>query len=285
VSTGQWLDYAPDEMLGNFDRSPFLLRHRLVDHPLLQLPRIVELSKFLKPDQIEFNSGELKASQDYHGTPKTGLSADETLRQIELTKSWMVLKNVELDPAYAELLAECLGQVAFQVEPISRGMCCFEAFIFVSSPESVTPFHIDPEHNFLLQIRGEKTIFVFGRDDRELVSDSQLEQFYKGAHRNLPFGDEMLQRGRRFTLVPGSGIHVPVQAPHWVKNGRQVSVSFSITFRTSSSVRRADVFRLNAALRNMGLQPSPPDRSALLDALKAGAARVMQKCRRQAKVG
>ena len=31
-----------------------------------------------------------------------------------------------------------------------------EAFIFISSPNTVTPYHMDPEYNFLLQIRGTK---------------------------------------------------------------------------------------------------------------------------------
>ena len=52
-----------------------------------------------------------------------------------------------------------------------------EGFIFISSPGSITPFHMDPEYNFLLQIRGEKQISIWGGKDR---------RFYQRAHsRNI----------------------------------------------------------------------------------------------------
>ena len=66
----------------------------------------------------------------------------------------MVLKNVDQDPAYKALLEETLGELAGVIEPVSGEMLCKVGFIFVSSPGAVTPFHLDPEHNVLLQIRG-----------------------------------------------------------------------------------------------------------------------------------
>ena len=42
-----------------------------------------------------------------------------------------------------------------------------DALIFVTSPRRVTPYHIDRECNFLLQIRGEKNLYVFDRNDQE----------------------------------------------------------------------------------------------------------------------
>ena len=71
--------------------------------------------------------------------------------------------------------------------PEARRIELREAFIFVSSPGAVTPFHIDPEWNFLLQVRGRKIIHVFPADDRSLVSEEELERFYSGGHRNLAF--------------------------------------------------------------------------------------------------
>ena len=58
-------------------------------------------------------------------------------------------------------------------------------------------------------------------------------------------------------MGPGDGVHVPVTAPHWVKNGPEVSVSFSITFQTRASERRGIVYRVNHALRQRGLKPPP----------------------------
>ena len=263
-----WLEYDPQWFLDRFDKEPFKLRHRLEDHPLLQLSAIVELAGRLPDAQQEFNSGDRPINQDYLKTPKNALSADETLRRIQECRSWMVLKNVETDPVYRTLLWECLKQVATQSERVTPGMSHLEAFIFVSSPESVTPYHMDPEHNFLLQIRGLKEITVFDGRDRSLLNDAQLERFHHGSHRNLEYRDEFARRGRTFVLEPGDGVHIPVTSPHFVKNGPAVSVSFSITFRSRSSNLRASVYRVNSILRANGFDPIPPGRSAFRDALK-----------------
>jgi hypothetical protein len=57
-----------------------------------------------------------------------------------------------------------------------------KAFIFVSSPGAVTPYHVDFEYNFLLQIRGDKNITVFDAFDRSLLSEVQRERFVSGRH-------------------------------------------------------------------------------------------------------
>src|SRR3546814_4940370 len=64
-----------------------------------------------------------------------------------------------------------------------------EALIFLSSPGSITPFHMDPEHNILLQIEGEKTMTVFPPGDETLVPAQQSECFHRGGHRNLQWDD------------------------------------------------------------------------------------------------
>jgi hypothetical protein len=71
-----------------------------------------------------------------------------------------------------------------------------------------------------------------------------------------------------------------VTAPHWVKNGDQVSVSFSITFRSRRSERRAQVYCMNAQLRRRGIRPSPFGASALSDFLKQLALRALRRSAR-----
>ena len=53
-------------------------------------------------------------------------------------------------------LTTALSEIKPFAELASTGMKQKQGFIFISSPGSVTPFHIDPENNFLLQIRGSK---------------------------------------------------------------------------------------------------------------------------------
>lgn len=259
------LDIAAPAFRAKFGRAPFLVHHRLAAHRLFALPRLVELARALPAASVEWNAGQVPISLDPAQTPRNGLSPEETIRRIEECSSWLVLKNVERDPEYAELLQRCLGQVGAIDPKLTAGMHGQESFIFISSPGAVTPYHMDPEENFLLQIRGRKTMRIF---DRALLSARELERFHNGAHRNLVYRDEYAARAQAYNLMPGLGVHVPVTAPHWVQNGPEVSISYSITFRTTASARAAHAHQMNSLLRRIGLEPAPVGQSALRDRFK-----------------
>jgi hypothetical protein len=275
-----FLQIDPQRFQERFDRQPFLVRHRLDDHPLFSLPRLIELARALPEDQVEYNAGDVPVSLDPTRTPRTGLSIDETIRRIEECRSWMVFKNVERDPAYRGLLDTCLDQVREHSESAWPGMGRREGFIFVSSPGSVTPYHMDPEHNFLLQVRGQKHVSLFDGEDRELLTERELEKFYARGHRNLVFADANQQKAQVFALAAGDGLYFPVTWPHWVKNGSQVSVSFSITFRTASSDRREVLYRVNERLRRVGIRLPPVGHSELVDGAKYQAFRTLARAHR-----
>jgi ribosomal protein L16 Arg81 hydroxylase len=109
----------------------------------------------------------------------------------------------------------------------------------------VTPVHFDPEHNFLLQIRGTKSMNVGGFSS-DADRQRELDRYYDGGHRNL---ETMPVDVRAFEMRPGDGTYVPSFAPHFVKNGPAVSVSLSITFRTRVSERAENVHVFNSNLR------------------------------------
>lgn len=256
-----------------FPTRPFTVRHDLANHPLFQLSRLVELSKSLPADKVEYNSGKLPVSVDPSQTPRNGLSIEETIRRIEECQSWMALKNVESDPQYKLLLDECLADVGTFSEAILGDMLQKEAFIFITSPGSVTPYHMDPEHNFLLQVRGNKFVHMFDGKNRNLLTEEELEGFYGGGHRNLVFKDDYKKHDETFHLLPGDGVHFPVTNPHWVQNGNEVSISFSITFRSAYSERAAKLYFINSRLRKLGVTPTPPGHVLWRDNLKYGVFR------------
>lgn len=259
------VSFDREQFRAAFDRQPFSIAHRLSGHPLFELERLLELARALPEDAVEYNAGTLPVTQDPRQTPRTGLSAAETIRRIETCQSWMVLKNVERDAAYRQLGEQCLAAMREHC-PDMHGV---ELFVFVSSPGAVTPYHIDPECNFLLQIRGSKTMRTFPAWDRSVLSEQELERFYAGGSRNLlQLSEETGAKASVFELAPGMGVHVPVNAPHWVRNGPEVSVSFSVTFRTGASERREIAYRINHHLRRMRLRPRPVGHSPAVDGMK-----------------
>ena len=238
---------------GAYPDAPVKLHHGLAGHPLLAIDALAGLAERMPAASVEYNLGKLPLGVRAEDTPSNGLSLGETIRTIESNGSWAVLKNVERDAAYGALLDAALAELEPIVEARTGAMLNREAFIFLSSPGSVTPFHMDPEHNILLQIRGEKVMTVFPAGDPELVPAVQSEAFHAGGHRNLNWRDDFRQRGTAVKLLPGDAIHVPVKAPHFVENGAAVSVSLSVTWRSERSVAESELHGLNALLRRRGL--------------------------------
>jgi hypothetical protein len=273
------LEIDAGEFRDCFDRRPFLIRHRLAEDALFALPRLLELCRTLPAENVEYNAGNIPVCVAPELTPRNGLSAEETIRRIAECKSWLVLKYVEHDPDYRALLHRCLAEVAEHSEPIRPGMCLAQGFIFITSPGSVTPYHMDPEHNFLLQIRGTKQVSMFNPRDRSILSEEELERFYDGAHRNMVFKDEYQAKASSYDLRPGDGLHFPVTAPHYVRNGAEVSISFSITFRTPDLDKRTMVYNVNAFLRRRGLRPAPVGQHPWRDALKCALYRAWRRTR------
>lgn len=229
------------------------LHHGLVGHGLLTLDALATLAERMPSTSVEYNLGKLPLGVRPEDTPSNGLTLGETIRTIDSNGSWAVLKNVERDPAYAALLDSALAELAPIVADRTGPMLHREAFIFLSSPGSVTPFHMDPEHNILLQIMGMKTMTVFPARDQQLVPAQKSEDFHGGGHRNLVWQDGFKAHGMAVRLEPGDAIHVPVKAPHFVENGPTVSVSLSVTWRSERSVAEGELHSFNALLRKRGL--------------------------------
>jgi cupin-like protein len=273
------LELNAEVFRAQFPQRPFLLNHNLANHPLFAVSRLLELSRALPASCVEYNEGRISANMGGRLSPQTGLSVQETIRRIQEDHSWMVLKYVENDAEYRDLLDRCLNQVRELSEAIVPGMCNREAFIFLTSPDSVTPFHVDPEHNFLLQIRGRKQVTMFDPRDTAIVTEADIERGLFTKNRNLTYKPEFQARGEVFELAPGAGLHFPVAAPHWVKNGGEVSISFSVTFRSRDSERNLAVRQFNSVLRQRGFQPKPVGVSPVSDSVKYFSHRAMRRTR------
>ena len=270
-------EQMPDSVRTDFGHRTVRLRHRLANHPLFDLEQLVALSQTLPPERIEFNAGNLPINQDPDSVPHTGLNVRDTIEQIAHCGSWMVLKHIQHQPEYATLLNAALDEVSVAIAP--QPLFSRVGFIFISSPDAVTPYHIDPENNILLQIRGSKVMSLFDPNDRSLVGHEALEAFYTRGHRNLNLSDAQLAGAREYALAPGDAIHVPQHAPHFVRNGAEVSVSFSITCHTPGSDRCQGIYWANRQLRRTGLQPSPPGSGA--DTAKYGVYRALRGIKRR----
>ncbi|HEY4201240.1 MAG TPA: cupin-like domain-containing protein [Devosiaceae bacterium] len=258
-----------------FPLQPFRIRHALADDARLTLPAILDLVKQMPRDRIEYNSGKAAVSQDPTTTPLVDLDPEDVVRKIETAGAWMVLKRVEIVPAYRDLLETALLSVATaqgRKSLAEAGFTDVQGFLFVSSPGSTTPFHLDSEDNFFVQIHGDKQFNVYDNQDRQIASEDQIEHAIT-KHRNLKFDDSFAPRGMINDLKPGEGVFIPYVWPHWVKTKDTYSISLAITWKTAEVKRRNDLYVANSMLRDRGFPQKAPGTQPAFDAVKLGVFR------------
>ena len=249
-----------ERMAALYPQRAGLLHHHLPDHPLLSIEALAELGEGLPASEVEYNPGDVPIGIRPEDVPSNGLSIGETIRTIDSNGSWAVLKNIENVAAYRTLLMDLLGELEPVVTPRTGAMLTPQGFIFISSPGSITPFHFDPEHNILLQLKGRKVMNVWPAGDERFAHRREHERYHTGGHRNLPWEEAYKDDAQQVPLGPGDAVLMPVMAPHFVANGDAPSISLSITWRSEWSYRESEAHAANAALRRMGLDPAMPPR-------------------------
>ena len=261
----------------HYPEVPHKLTHVLAAHDLLTLEALAVLGESLPQKSVEYNRGDLPVGIAPEDVESNGLSIGETIRRAEECSSWAVLKNIEQIPEYRDVLLGLLGELKPHIEEKTGAMLRPQGFIFVSSPHAVTPYHFDPEHNILMQLRGSKTMTQFPAGDARFAPDETHEGYHTGGHRNLIWQEGFSAGGTEWHLTPGEALFVPVMAPHHVKNGPETSISLSITWRSDWSFEEADARAFNSLLRKAGMRPKAPGRFPARNKRKALAYRAIRK--------
>jgi hypothetical protein len=265
------IDGDTDLFEENFNRFSFEFAHHIAGHPLFELPRLLELSKTLPACDVHYDAGDVRVDQRWDEVPRTKLPVDHLIERIENAGAWILLKKTNRDPRYAAVLDQLLAEAAAMVGPRYPGlnrMRMRTAVILITSPNRVTSYHMDPDCNFLCQLRGEKVLYVFDRYDREVLPEEEIERFWAVDKNAALYKQHYQDRARRYDLKPGVGVHIPVNAPHWVQNSDNISVTLAPSFQFLER-ELGNIYRWNYFLRKVGLRPAPPGRSIVRDTLKA----------------
>ena len=263
------------------------LRHSFSDHPLLQLDRLRKLGEDFQAggiDQVKFMVTGAKSADPLRILSQNdrGLSLGEVFERIEEPGSWVSLYNVATDPEYRELVNEAMEAVGPLLDVHDPGAFEADGFIFISSAPSATPFHIDRENNFFLQIHGRKRMSVWDPSDRTVVPEVEIEEkIGRGASSKVRFDETYWTRAEfNEELGPGQGVYMPSTAGHTtntealpVGEDDTYSVSIGVVFYTKATRRAAYAYALNDYLRKFGVRPRPPYDSPGRDALKYPFAR------------
>jgi hypothetical protein len=257
----------------NYNRRQFLFRHGLKDHPLFELPNLIALAK--RPSHVGayWSNGKVEPTDSWGIDRAPRLTLIDTIANIGDNNSLVILKQVAQDPVYGPVLQDFLASVvALSGEQMRQDVMVGETTILISSPNRLTPYHMDDDCNFLMQVAGNKTLWVYDHTDPTLVSHEEREQYHMGNPNSIVYQESRQCDATAYELHAGYGVHIPVFAPHWVRNHDNISIALSVNYQLRSMLAEKRIYRVNSLLRKLGAAPTPPGFSPWRDRLKLAAA-------------
>ncbi|HET8869481.1 MAG TPA: cupin-like domain-containing protein [Aquabacterium sp.] len=269
------------------DRQSFKFGHTLLDHPALTLASLSEVIPALPASQVMYSKGLLDTGADFEGTFKKrpqDATIEEVIDQIRTRDSYIMVRQPEKHAVFADLHKALIGEVAsvLRQRGVRPHVIDPQLYLFIASPNSITPFHIDRYSTFLMQFRGTKQVCVHPQWDQRVVSAPNAEAYVAYQSTKLPWSPEVDKLGITWDFSPGEALHIPFLAGHHVKNGPDdVSISMSIIFNTDESMMWRRAYRFNHAVRGrlarFGIEPHPVGDRPWLDASKSGLVRLRDK--------
>lgn len=271
------------------DKQAFTFRHTLMGHPALSIENLARVIPRLPANQVFYSSGQLSKNDDFdraHIDHRNGITLQETIEQIRTSNSYIMVRSPEADPSFVELHKDLISDVSILMKERRVGTYPVESmlYLFIASPNSITPFHIDRYSTILMQFQGSKELTVFPQWDERVVPADDREGFVGYSGRRPTFRPEIEPFGTCFKFQPGEALHIPFVAGHHVKNGpAEVSISMSIIFKTDQTVRQMQAMSFNNVcrpiLRRFGLHPHTIGSSPWRDSMKSTAFRIYRKAR------
>ncbi|MEO0465807.1 MAG: hypothetical protein AAF216_04645 [Pseudomonadota bacterium] len=121
--------------------------------------------------------------------------------------------------------------------------------LLISSPNVHVNYHLDITMVTLIQIRGEKRVWLYPTEDA-FASPEAIEAIaLRECEEDVAYDPAFDEAATQITLTPGKMITWPQFAPHRVQNGNMLNVSLSCEFLTWPAWVRANEVYANGVLR------------------------------------
>lgn len=274
--TQHLIEFDPDTVRSSYNRRPFLVSHRLADHPRFSLPELFALCRRLPRDEVKYRVGVIPGDADFDASYTRygqGLVLDDVLESFEQSRAFICIYNPERDAVYRPLLEGLLAEIAAAIDEFDPVITWYSTYFFISTQDSITPYHMDREMNFLLQVRGEKQVALWDPSDDEIMSSAEKDRLLSPFNtRRPPYLPSFESKAKTFDLKPGLGVHHPFIAPHRVHTDSELSISLAFTFRTQKSDMLTSAHAFNYMLRRCGWSPAEVGQSPFADQIKIAAA-------------
>lgn len=271
--------FGEDVDAAKLDREPFKFQHNLMGHPALTLENLARVLPRLPPSQVMFANNRLKNGDDFEQTFRhrpEDHSIEETIESIRTSDSYIMVSSPQVDVSFASLYKDLIAEVESLMRKRGLGDAAItpKLYLFIASPNSVTPFHIDRYSTFLMQFRGSKRVCVSQPWDERVVTAADCENYVSYVSTRLPWSEEKDRFSTAFEFRPGEALHIPFVSGHHVHNGSDdVSISMSIIFNTPQTMAWRSALNFNQRARKVmcraGLAPAKIGGNPVRDTAKA----------------
>lgn len=269
------------------DREPFKFHHQLMGHPALELDNLAKAIPSLPAEYVKYSKGLMRNGEDFENCNilhPSQMSLAETIECMRTSDSYVMVRSPQIHESFQPVFRDLSGDVEHLLRQMfgqrERLLIKPQLYLFIASPGSHTPFHIDRNSTMLLQFRGSKQVVLFPRWEPQVVTDEAREAYAAYDNTKLPWSDARDAFGQRFDFAPGEGLHIPFIAGHYVQNGQDdVSISMSIIFNTPESQAQLEALQFNHKVRGLGWRPAPVGHSAGRDQFKSFLWRARRKVR------
>ena len=241
----------------------FSLSHSLSEHQLLSPAGIQALADRLPAGSAELGLAGLVAEGGLSYEPDDMTDAGPAVRSLAGDDASVYLHNVERDPQFCSLVDDIMAEVSRRLSLGAADIRRREGYLFLTGGTATTFAHVDHEYNFLLVVRGRKRVFIAEVPSEE--GELALESMHSGGYGSCA---SVPTAGSFYEIGPGEGVFIPPRGAHYVENGPGPCAALSVVFGTDELDDQAKIYRANALLRRLGLDPRPPGGSPKVDHAK-----------------
>lgn len=203
------------------------------------------------------------------------LSGADIMEAVRRGQIWLNLREANLRlPELQPIASEIFGSLE---SAVSRKLRKQDMGLLISSPNVHVHYHLDVPMVALLQVRGEKRIWLYPSEETFAPSAMIEDMVHMRKEEGLHFESQFDQHAHIVDLKPGMGLTWPQMAPHRVQNEDCVNVSLSCEYMTIGALIEANALYTDGLTRQrFGRSPIRTSTPQSIKTGKAALARAIK---------
>ncbi|WP_146171174.1 hypothetical protein, partial [Saccharospirillum sp. MSK14-1] len=168
-----------------FNQQSFKFKHNLSTESELQLGELKKLILRLPEEQVYASSSKVKITANLDNAHKDhgiNMALETAMDEFETSDSFVMVRSPEVDNKLSKVFGEVKAEIDQFAKLLRTDITDSTLYLFLASPKSITPYHIDRYSTFLFQLQGEKNVSTWAPWNKNMIDDVELEKFFAKSH-------------------------------------------------------------------------------------------------------